>query len=524
MNSEIIADVPPDDPAAQTNKADRIAGVLRSHPGVREAAVVRTPGADWVGLVVADDTYLDEVMKRAEARELALKRWRKSFDLTHFTGNAKSNPVGFNIQGWNSSYTGGELPETDMREWVQLSVSKILGFAPKSVYEIGCGTGMLLLRVAPSCQRYAAADFSPATLDRVRDQLKSAPALQKSVELLERMADDFSGLERDSFDTVVLNSVVQFFPGISYLTRVLEGAIDIVRPGGRIIAGDIQSLPLRNLFLSSVELFRSSNDQTVKGVMDRVRRRISLEPWLFVSPAYYLWLASKQKKLSRVEIEPRPGYTDNEMTRYRYNAILHVGEPSEPRYDIPFEDWREKRWGLGAIRELLEKRALPFGIKCIPNARVERDVLALDELKRGGDSTTIGELKRKLEPGPASGIHPQELVDLAKSVRGVEVRLSWAACRRDGSFDAAFFPSKNLESASSRAICWPQPEKEEYLTLTSAPGQSKLRTDFVDQISAFCKRSLPPELTPAEFKLVDTLPNLKDQAFVERAIERLNAL
>ena len=47
-----------------------------------------------------------------------------------------------------------------MREWVQLSVSKILGFAPKSVYEIGCGTGMLLLRVAPSCQRYAAADFS----------------------------------------------------------------------------------------------------------------------------------------------------------------------------------------------------------------------------------------------------------------------------------------------------------------------------------------------------------------------------
>ena len=144
---------------------------------------------------------------------------------------------------------------------------------------------------------------------------------------------------------MVLNSVVQSFPGISYLTRVLEGAIDIVRPGGRIIAGDIQSLPLRNLFLSSVELFRSSNDQTVKGVMDRIRRRIPLEPWFFVSPAYFLWLASKQKKLSRIEIEPRPGYTDNEMTRYRYNAILHVGEPSEPRNDVPFENWRRSSSG-----------------------------------------------------------------------------------------------------------------------------------------------------------------------------------
>jgi SAM-dependent methyltransferase len=509
---------------AQTNKAGRIAGVLRSHPGVREVAVVRADGAGWVCFVVADDKYLDETMKRAEARELALKRWRKSFDLTHFTANAKSKPVGFNTQGWNSSYTGQELPEPEMREWVQLTVSKILGFAPKSVYEIGCGTGMLLLRVAPTCQRYAAADFSPATLDRVRDQLKSVPALQKSVELLERVADDFEGFEQNSFDTVVLNSTAQFFPGSSYLTRVLVGAIDLVRPGGRILAGDIQSLPLRPLFLSSVELFRSGDDQTPMAVMDRIRRRVLLEPWLFVSPAYFLGLAAKHKKLSRVEIEPRPGHTDNEMTRYRYNAILHVGEPSEPGDDVPFEDWREHRWGLEKIRELLRKQTSPFGIKSIPNPRVERDVIALDELKSGDDSMTARDLKRKLEQASTCGIHPQDLVDLAKNVGGVEIRLSWAACLRDGSYDAAFFPAESLESSASQTICWPQPVQEEYLTLTSWPGQSKLRSDFVDQISTFCKGNLPPELIPAEFKLVDTLPNVEDPASVVRAIDRLNAL
>jgi len=522
MTSQSFCGVPPDSSAAQLSKADLIVRVLRSHPGVREASILQTERAGWIGFVVAEDKHLDDVMKRAELRDLALKRWRKSFDLTHFAENVKSKPVGFNTQGWNSSYTGEELPEAEMLEWVQLTVSEILGLAPIAAYEIGCGTGMLLLRVAPTCQRYVAVDFSPVTLDRVRAQLKSVPTLEKSVELLERMADDFSGFDQDSFDTVVLNSVAQFFPSSSYLNRVLEGAIEIVRPGGRIFAGDMQNLPLRALFLSSVELFRSDDDQAPTAIMDRIRRRIRLEPWLFVSPAYFLNLARKHKKVSRIEIEPRPGRADNEVTRYRYNAILYVGEPSEQRNDFPFTDWLEHRWGLKEIRETLEKQASPFGIKCIPNTRVEIDVAALDELRRGDDSITSGQLKRKLDQTATRGIHPQDLVDLGRSVGGLEIRLSWAACRRDGSYDAAFFQAGSL--GSSQSINWPQPEPSEYLTLTSWPGQGKLRSDLVDQITDLCKSSLPPELVPARFYLVDSLPQEGDPELVERAIDGLNSL
>ncbi len=524
MTSQSFCGIPPDSSAGQLSKADPIVRVLRSHPGVREASVLQTECAGWIGFVVAEDNYLDDVMKRAEMGDLALKRWRKSFDLSHFTENIKSKPIGLNIQGWNSSYTGRELPEVEMLEWVQLTMSEILGFAPRAVYEIGCGTGMLLLRVAPNCQRYVASDFSSATLDRVRAQLKSAPTLEKSVELLERMADDFNGFDQSSVDTVVLNSVAQFFPNSSYLTRVLEGAIEIVRPGGRVFAGDIQSLPLRGLFLSSVELFRSDEDQTPTVIIDRIRRRIRLEPWLFVSPAYFLNLTNKHKKLSRVEIELRPGHADNEVTRYRYNAILYVGEPSEQRNDFPFEDWREHRWSLKEIRELLGKSTKPFGIKCIPNARVELDTAALDELLRGDDSVTAGNLKRKLEQTVTRGIHPQDMVDLVKSVGGLEIRLSWAGCRRDGSYDAAFFNAHSLGSSAYQSICWPQPEASEYLTLTSWPGQGKLRSDLIDQIRALCKSSLPSELVPAEFYLVDALPREENHASVAQAIDRLNSL
>jgi SAM-dependent methyltransferase len=514
---------PVDSSASLADAASRIARVLQAKDGIREASVLRAERAGWIGFVVADDKYLDGAMERAQAAQSALNRWRKSFDLTHFTAGALSKPVGLNIQGWNSSYTLQELPEDEMLEWVQLTVSRILGFEPKAAYEIGCGTGMLMLRVAPTCQRYVAVDFSPATLDRVRTQLTSFPTLETSIELLERMADDFSGFDQNSFDTVVLNSVAQFFPNSSYLTRVLEGAIDIVRPGGRIFAGDMQNLPLRKLFLSSVELFRSDEGQPLSDVADRVLRRMRLEPWLYVSPAYFLHLAATHRKVSRVDIEPRPGNADNEVTRYRYNAILHVGEPYGPRSEIPFEDWREHQWRLEEIKELIRTQAGPFGIKCIPNSRVTLDDDAFEEIRRADVSMTVRDLKRKLDQLPTHGIHPQQLVDLAKGEG--EIKLSWAACRHDGSYDAVFFPAHSRGSSlHAQAINWPQPDRTEYLTLTSRPGQSSFLSDFVRQITDSCRNNLPPELAPAAVHLVDTLPEEMDQASLAQLIDGLDGL
>jgi hypothetical protein len=60
--------------------------------------------------------------------------------------------------------------------------------------------------------------------------------------------------------------------------------------------------------------------------------------------------------------------------------------------------------------------------------------------------------------------------------------------------------------------------------MTSWPGQSKLRSNLVDQIFAFCKSNLPPELVPAEIYLADTLPSEGDQAFAMRVIDGLNSL
>ena len=54
----------------------------------------------------------------------------------------------------------------------QTTVAEILLLSPKSLYEIGCGTGMLLMQIAPTCDRYVAIDFAPAVLAGLSAQLR----------------------------------------------------------------------------------------------------------------------------------------------------------------------------------------------------------------------------------------------------------------------------------------------------------------------------------------------------------------
>ncbi len=66
---------------------------------------------------------------------------------------------GFNITGWNSSYTGDPIDAGAMRAWRDHTVERILSFQPRRAWEIGCGTGLLLLQLAPQCAAYLGTDF-----------------------------------------------------------------------------------------------------------------------------------------------------------------------------------------------------------------------------------------------------------------------------------------------------------------------------------------------------------------------------
>ena len=63
----------------------------------------------------------------------------------------------------------------------------------------------------------------------------------------------------------------------------------------------------------------------------RVRRRVSEEEELVIDPRFFLALQARLPEIVDVQIRPKRGRSDNEMTRFRYDVILSVASvPPRP--------------------------------------------------------------------------------------------------------------------------------------------------------------------------------------------------
>ncbi|HKU24871.1 MAG TPA: class I SAM-dependent methyltransferase [Candidatus Sulfotelmatobacter sp.] len=483
------------------NRGQRVETVLRKHPAVRDVSVF-ADGADSLQvLVVVDNAYFDRSLEVGGSEAKPIAKWRKVFDLTQLTKAAESAPVGFNTLGWNSSYTRKPLPADEMREWLQTTVEDILALDPHSVYEIGCGTGMLVMAIANQCERYIAADFAPSVIRRLREQLQKTPNLGDRVQVLERAANDFEALSRNSTDTVIINSVVQYFPNLDYLNNVLERSMDLVKDGGRIFVGDILNLLLLRVFSFSVLRFQSNAETTIGQLQEQVAKRIEDEQQLFLSPAYFHWLQSRFPRISSVEVQPRREKCDNEMSKFRYHAIIHIGGKESSLVECPFLEWNELEYNITQIRRLLQNGRTLIGLKNVKNARLAGDLAIFANIQMSDKNQKV----QTTEPGvPPVGVHPHDLIELAETC-GFNVLFSWKACYADGNFDAAFIPVELFKRFRRPFINWPCPDSSAFQSFANVPGQGKVRRELVEHLFAYCRENLSSDLMPCGIRLVDSL-------------------
>ncbi|HEY9875967.1 MAG TPA: amino acid adenylation domain-containing protein [Candidatus Obscuribacterales bacterium] len=305
-----------------------IEAVLSQHPAVLQTVVTSREDVQNENRLVAyialnsDYSATDEQMQQQTQDEQVLQ-WQMLYNENYNQPAADADPI-FNIVGWNSSYTNQPIPALQMREWVNNQVAQVLALQPKKVLEIGCGTGLLLFRIAPHCTKYCGTDFSSPSLNYIRQQLGKQEIAQ--VTLLQKMATDFEGVEAEAFDAVILNSVVQYFPNINYLVQVLEGAIASTAPGGFIFIGDVRSLPLLQAFHASVQLYQAEPSLTREQLQQRVKMQMFQETELVIDPAFFSALKQRFPQISDVKIQLMRGRHHNELTQFRYNAILYIND------------------------------------------------------------------------------------------------------------------------------------------------------------------------------------------------------
>ncbi|HEY4361774.1 MAG TPA: MupA/Atu3671 family FMN-dependent luciferase-like monooxygenase [Bryobacteraceae bacterium] len=465
-----------------------IEAALEEHSGVWECAVTAREDASGEKQLVA---YVVPQPTSSGAKETAAElvaRWGALWDETYRNGRVDA---AWNTSGWNSSYTGEPLPEEDMREWVEATVGRIEALKPRRVLEIGCGTGLLLFRLAPQCESYVGVDLSAAALEAIGREARARGL--HNVHLRQSAAAELTDLKPESFDVVVINSVVQYFPDVEYLVRVMETAAKAVRPGGALFVGDVRNHALLEAFHTSVEMERAPESSSAEEVKRRIEQRIAGESELLVAPEFFEALRGEIANIGDVTIQLKRGHRHNEMTRFRYDVVMKIGEPvtSLTETDVTASSVVE-------IRQRLDGKPAAIAVRGLRNPRLAREVRAMELLRAEGGPATAADLRKAADV--AEGIEPEALWSLDASY---EVDLQWSGAGFDR-YDAIFVrrgtPRLIQTEAMEPVARKPWSEFANRRQTKPAPGA------LIQELKIHFKERRPAYMAPAAYVMLDALP------------------
>ncbi|MCV7400713.1 amino acid adenylation domain-containing protein, partial [Mycobacterium fragae] len=389
--------------------------VLAAHPAVAQAVVVAhtaTPTRDFdeeasdkllAGYVVLDQ---DMMLVREPEREAQLvDQWHGVYDALYSESTSAAGApavLGEDFGAWNSSYTRAPIPLEQMQEWRAAAVDRIRRFGPGRVLEIGVGPGLLLAHLAPMCVEYWATDFSAPAIQTLQTSVADQPWGDR-VRLRVQPAHVANGLPQGHFDVVVLNSVVQYFPGVAYLLDVLTVAMRLLAPGGALFIGDVRNLSLLRAFTTGVLCADATGgEDSAKAIRERVRGDILAEQELLLAPEFFAALPQHLSDVAAVEIQLKQIHAVNELSCFRYEVVLRKAPvPVRSLTHLPSEPWQ--RFGsLARLREYLQSRHLPeLRVTGVPHAGIWPDVALAHALDQADDQVSVSQLRAGISAADA---------------------------------------------------------------------------------------------------------------------------
>ncbi|MFE9837929.1 amino acid adenylation domain-containing protein [Streptomyces sp. NPDC005551] len=454
---------------------------LTTHPGVAQAAVVvrenQHGGNQLVGYVVP------KPYAAAADADAQVDEWREIYDDNYAEFD---DGLGDDFRGWNSSYTGEPIERAQMLEWQDAAVAQVLQFAPRRVLEIGIGSGLLLGKIIGEVEEYWGTDISAPVVDRVRAQAEQA-GYGDRVRLSAQPAHDMSGLPQGGFDTVFLNSVIQYFPSAEYLDQVLRQAMDLLAPGGRIIVGDVRNAATCRLFQTAVQ-HAAHPHASHEELRTLVEKALLAEQELVIAPEWFTERATAGSVA--VDIRLKPGQAQNELTRHRYEVILHK-QPADvlDLTGAPSVSWGQEVFDLADL-DSADRAGGPVRVTGIPNARLTEEA-----------ALTVG--TGLLDPAPLPGrpVDPQELLTWARE-HGRDAVLTWSG-QDPRYFDAVLLPERaGRRSVSGSFVARGAGER----IRTNAPALARSLGPLLVELPGYLRGRLPDYMVPHALVPLSELP------------------
>jgi amino acid adenylation domain-containing protein len=484
--------------------------VLTAHPQVGQAAVItrEDPSGDkrLIAYVVTDSA--DQARdKLAEQNQVGQQLWSSIYA-------TPSMVFGEDFSGWISSYDGQPIPLEQMREWREATVARIQSLHLRRILEIGAGTGLLLSQLAPQCESYWATDFSAGVIDALAAHIEHDSELASRVVLRTQAPHNVDGLPVGWFDTVILNSVVQYFPTTEYLVEVLERVLDLLAPGGAIFLGDIRHLGLLRPLVTSGQLHRANPTTDLAVLRAAVDHAIRVEKELLIDPEFFPALAARKTTIGAVDLRIKRGHHHNELTRYRYDVVLH----KHPISSLPLHQAPQIRWGhqISNLSVLVDYLSIEHPklvrISGVPNARLTRELALARTLQTGNSLTELLDQFRTAHPEPtplstqtSQAPDPETLHALGEQY-DYWVGITWQATSPEA-LDVVFADATLTATAVPTGLYLPTGTAQTSLSLwTNKPAATRDTGALVSALREHLRARLPEYMVPAAVVVVDELP------------------
>ncbi|WP_340620434.1 non-ribosomal peptide synthetase [Xenorhabdus siamensis] len=445
--------------------------------------------------------WLDE--KMTAFNESYIENWKNVFDGQYTSENTNHDNNGIvdsdsDFSGWMNSYTGQPITLDQIEERWAGTIQRIESLRPRRLLEIGCGTGDLLYHYAAQCESVLATDISAEVLARHQRILQQRG--WSHVELKRGDALHLGTIAPDQFDTVVINSVVQSFPNVQYLEKVLAQLLSLIEAGGKVLLGDIRNLDLLTAHVTAIEQGHLNGQRIeVSTLANRIQRRLQQESELLLSPTYFTQLPTRYPEISRVDILVKRGIGDNEILRYRYDVILHKRNEQITSCDDLSCNWYNFST-LENLRDFLQAGIdQTFGISGIPNARIKDDFDLAEGLRHWPANQMISPSEY------AGGFSPQatEQVQALESLLhyaeqcGYQCGVTWSQQRSD-----------LLDVIFSRGELPPVQARTHYSQthLANYPQISAMRSELSELLESALKKQLPEYMVPNLYIPLERMP------------------
>ncbi|MFE7174416.1 AMP-binding protein [Streptomyces sp. NPDC057616] len=278
---------------------------------------------------------------------------------------------------------GLSLPVEEVAEWRAAAVARIGELPRRRVLELGAGGGLLEdLARDGKVEEYWATDPSPAAVAALRARVEAEPVLKGKVRLARRGIEDLGGLPAGHFDTVVVSSVSRHVPDAAGLRRLVEGALGLLAPGGSLFLGDLRNLDLAHCRHTALALARTGG---VPGDREALRRdievRVAAEREQPLAPAGLVRLAGDLPAVRGLDLRAPRGVEHNELTRYRYDAVLSTAPAVADLAAAPAVRWGQDVDTVAGWQQALRTgRPAVLRLAGVPNRRVHDAYTAMQSL------------------------------------------------------------------------------------------------------------------------------------------------